>query len=459
MNTPNILMITLDQWRFDWIGHINKVPVETPIMDSLIKRGTYFSQVVCNGSTCVPSRAAIYSGVYPHRLGVLTNEDTYPLTQPTFFQELRKNGYYVGGFGKLEFQKPAADYGEHGDSPINYHLGCTHPFEVEGKMTSAKENGLRCIGPYQYYLDNIGKLSDHIKEYEERNNKPVWYTKCSPHDPANTLDQFIFNKAEAFIKSRSKDRPWFCGVNFVSPHDPWDATEEWFNVYKDHSFPCSISSPLSMKKKPLWVQKLQETYSEGLTSENLEHVKRHYAGMISHMDHLIGKLVDTLVEYHFDQNTIIIITSDHGEMLGDHGLFRKQVMYEGSVRVPLVIVDPRHDQVAKVEELTELVDLFPTILAFANITISQTIDGKSLVPLLTNKNASHKEEQLSVWQNTEMIRTKQYKYIRNFNDQDELYDLVRDPEEIHNIIDDEPQVMKQMKKKLLKLKENNRLHQ
>lgn len=454
MTPPNILMITLDQWRYDWIGLANKIPIETPAIDSLANRGTYFSQVVCNGSTCVPSRSAIYSGVYPHRLGVLTNEHTYPLHHPTFFQELRKNGYYVGGFGKLEFQKPTADYGKHGDSPINYHLGFTHPFEVEGKMTSSKEENSRLLGPYQHYLNKIGKLSEHIKEYNAREHKPVWYTKCSPHAPEHTLDQFIFNKAEAFIKDRSENRPWFCSVNFVSPHDPWDATEEWFHKYQDRSFPRSICSHSSMEKKPFWVRKRQETFSEGLTSEKLFHVKRHYAGMISYIDHLIGKLMDTLIELHFDQHTVIILTSDHGEMLGDHGLFRKQVMYEGSVRVPLVIVDPRKDQVAKVDELTELVDLFPTILDFANINSSQTIDGKSLFPLLTNAKAHHKVEQLSLWENTEMLRTKQYKYIRNFNDQDELYDLVNDPHEIHNMIDEETEVAQQMEKRLLRRKGN-----
>ncbi|MDX8045322.1 sulfatase-like hydrolase/transferase [Gracilibacillus sp. S3-1-1] len=455
MNPPNILMITLDQWRYDWLGYAGKISIETPRIDSLIKGGTYFSQTVCNGSTCVPSRAAIYSGIYPHRLGVLTNEHTYPLKQQTFFQALRQNGYYVGGFGKLEFQKSKADYGEHGDSPVNYHLGFTHPFEVEGKMTSAKSKGEKLIGPYQRYLSRKGKLSSHIKEYKEREEKPIFYTKCSPHNPEDTLDQFIFDQAEGFIKSRSEDRPWFCGVNFVSPHDPWNATEEWFHRYKESDFPHSISSNLNDEMKPLWVRKRQETFRDGLTSEKMNDVKRHYAGMISYMDYLIGRLVDTLVECQFDQNTIIIITSDHGEMLGDHGLFRKQVMYEGSVRVPLVIVDPRKDQVEKVDKLTELVDLFPTILAFADIHSSQKIDGKSLLPLLTNENAQHKEEQLSLWENTEMLRTNQYKYIRNFNDQDELYDLIQDPFELHNIIEEENAVSQNMHKRLLELKGNN----
>ncbi|KYG33868.1 sulfatase [Alkalihalobacillus trypoxylicola] len=451
---PNILFIMLDQWRFDWFG-IHDEKIYTPNINRLAHNGTFFKEVISNSPTCVPSRASISSGLYPFRLGILNNDHHFPLEQPTFYQQLRKNGYQVGGFGKFDFQKPSLDF-KNGQMPLNYHLGYTHPFEVEGKMSSAKNRtgqlmqseNEALIGPYQAWLKKQGLLQTHLDDYRKRNRQNTWYTEASPFDEQKTLDGFILSKAKKFLNEVEPSQPWFCDVTFVNPHDPWDPPEKWATFYQNTYFSDSIKK--ETKAKPQWVQQRQGTYSD-MTAEDIQQVKRYYSAMVSQIDQYIGDLINLLDEKRILEETIIILTSDHGEMLGDHGLLQKQIMYEGSVRTPLIITDPRIEQIDQVEELVELVDLFPTILDFAGIQYKGALDGTSVKPLLTTLK-EHKADQLSVWENTEMLRTKEFKYIHHFNDTDEFYHLATDSFELNNLSN---HPLKQDFKKRLKKKKGS----
>jgi choline-sulfatase len=165
-------------------------------------------------------------------------------------------------------------------------------------------------------------------------------------------------------------------------------------------------------------------------------VKRHYAGLISLIDHWIGEMMRILTAREFDGNTIIIFLSDHGEMMGDHGLFQKSIMYEAALRVPLVISDPRHNRSGVDESLVELVDIYPTLLDMAGADFDpQPLDGKSMSDLISGTSGSrHKEFQISQLANTRMIFDGRFKFIENYNDLNELYDLKTDPNELENIV-------------------------
>ncbi|MFA9456291.1 sulfatase [Halalkalibacter sp. AB-rgal2] len=444
---PNILLILLDQLRADYLGYAQTV-VHTPHINRLAKRGVTFTQAVCNSPACVPSRASMMSGRYPHRINVLSNDQHFPLNQKTYMQELRQAGYQVAGIGKLELHKSDLQYGEKGNKPINYHFGYTHPFETEGKMSSAKSHikngqGQLLTGPYQYYLEEKGLLQTYIEDYRGRERRPPWYSSCSILEEQDRIDSFVGRQACSFIEEASSENPWFCSVNFLSPHDPWDAPKRYYDMYKDTLFPLSI--PKKQTGKPSWIIRRQKDHSANLTEEALNEVKRHYVAMITHLDEWVGALVDRINERHEERETIVLFASDHGEMLGDHGLFRKNVMYEGAVRVPLIISDPTENHIAgtKNDELVELIDLFPTILEMAGIDCtSHNIDGKTLYPIIKGQaRGNHKAFQYAQWNQIKMVRTHQYKLIEHGEQGMELYDLQADRKELNNLVNEKEDIV------------------
>ncbi len=442
---PNILLIMLDQWRFDWLDKCI-----TPAIHSLAKSGTQFTQAVCNSPACVPSRASLSSGRYPHRIGVLSNEQLFPLEQPTVYQQLRKGGYRVGGFGKLEFQKPLL-HDENRTTMRNEHFGFTDFVETEGKMSSGKtRSDGQLMGRYQRWLEQKQLLKTHIRDYKQRVTKPKWHTLFSSLAANDRLDYFIARQAKDYLLSTKADTPWFCGVYFSSPHNPWDAVHEHYERFSEMMFAPPI--PAHPEQKPAWIRARQHEHTAGMPASALGEVKRHYAALLWQVDSLVATLVNTLAEIDATEQTVIIITSDHGEMLGDHRLFNKQAMYESSIRIPLLIIDPLCQQTATTSALVEMVDLFPTILDFAQIHFDDTLDGQSLKPLLTNPKAHLKAEQLAVLENCNMLRTNEYKYICHSNNRDELYHLLDDPFETKNVAESMPDIAKMMNTRLKRKK-------
>jgi choline-sulfatase len=190
-----------------------------------------------------------------------------------------------------------------------------------------------------------------------------------------------------------------------------------------------------MKGKPAWVSKKREKCSRGMGAGDLNKIKQHYAGMITLIDDWIGKMLKILDERGLRENTAIIFCTDHGEMLGEHGLFTKSCMYEGALRVPFIIAYPGAKGGCINSGLAENVDLFPTILDMAKINYDRTgLDGESLLPVIKNGEKVKRDFQFSELANTRMIFDGRYKFIENHNDINELYDLQTDPGELNNIL-------------------------
>jgi len=465
MKRPNILMIMADQFRSDWMGCAGADFISTPNIDRIAARGTRFTRAVCNGPICSPSRVSIASGLYTHRTGVLDNFANYPSDMPTFYQELRKNGYRVGVVGKTDLHKTDHFYGQNGDIPFMYHLGFTDLLDTEGKMSAAwtsfvdikyvdteniREEDL--VGPYQRYLYKKGVLADFVRDYMIRGkNLPVWYSAVSALTSDDYHDGFIGRNACKFLEEVSCESPWYFFVSFVGPHDPWDAPEEYYKMYENKDFPASIHD--SYINKPEWVKKISKKYSGGMKEEDNNKVKQHYAGMISLIDNWIGKMLDIIEKRGLSENTVVIFCADHGEMMGDHGMFTKGVMYESSVRVPLIISCPGLRENIKSDALAEMVDIYPTILELSGVPYGgRAMDGKSLVPILKGYTDNHKEYQVSELARTRMIFDGRYKYIENHNDLSELYDLEEDPYELNNIIENVPDLAKRLRVKLKKIR-------
>ncbi|MBP1964968.1 sulfatase family protein [Paenibacillus aceris] len=464
MRSPNILMIMVDQFRADWLSCAGTSFVHTPNIDRIAQRGIRFEKASCNSPVCGPSRCSLAAGMYPHRLGNLENFVNYPAEQPTYYQALRQAGYRVAIVGKSDLHKGDHDYGMNGDLPFMYHLGFTNPHETEGKMNAAfRKNELmkfdinpdhadHIAGPYQSYLRDQGLLAAFVHDYRQRFAEWKFYNAWPSSLPAEHFhDSYIGRKSCEFLEQVSSDTPWHLFVSFVGPHDPWDAPSEYVDAFPDKTFPDSIKDDLS--NKPEWVKKKAKKQTAGMSDKELNRVKRHYGAAIKLIDEWVGKLLNTLEQKGLSEHTVVIFCADHGEMMGDHGLFQKSTMYEGALRIPLIIADPRESRMGTSAALAELMDLHPTILDLAGAEYKQnSLDGKSLVPQLNSEAVQHKPFQFSELSNTRMIFDGRYKLIQNHNDISELYDLQEDPFELLNIIKESPAISQQLLNRMASLR-------
>ncbi len=464
MGKPNILMIMCDQFNRQWMGCAGHPIVKTPNLDRLASEGIRFANHVCNAPVCAPSRISLAGGVYPHHLGSLDNFSIYPVgMKKTYYEMLRERGYRIGVAGKTDLHKADHFCGADGNTPIMHQLGFTDPLDTEGKMhamktldfrwnpTLPKGNDRIPIGPYQSYLMSCGRMDAFAEDYNDRNkNKPIWYANPSVLDTEYYQDCYIARNAVQFLETKTGEHPWHLFVSFVGPHDPWDAPREYYDIYQNEQFPVPPAD--DMEKKPAWLKKRQKMHSCNMTTEAYQEVMKNYAGMITLIDDKIGEILEALKKTGQYEDTMIVFCADHGEMMGAHGMFEKRVMYEDSVKVPLIISHPGYRKAATVSAPTEHVDLYPTILEYAGVDFSgETLDGKSLLPLIRGERATHKRYQFSEIVHGRMLTDGKYKIIENINDNNELYDLETDPEELHNIIDEEKKLAKDLLWKIKKV--------
>lgn len=456
MGQPNVLLIMTDQHHIDWLSCAGTDYVQTPNIDRIARKGVRFTRAACNSPLCAPSRAALAGGVLPHRLNVLNNQYLFPVDHPTYYQELRKAGYRVGMVGKTDLHKPEHFYGEQGDRPLLYHFGFTDPHETEGKwnafksrgdLSNSKEGAFICAGPYQKHLQEKGLLQTFVDDFKMRNQNGVQYANGSALPTEDFHDSYIGMKSVEFLENVPTESPWHLFVSFVGPHDPWDPPAKYVTPYLDKEYPDSIEA--NWEGKPEWFKQKAQKHSEGMTPEQLNNVKQHYAGAIACIDDWVGKILGALAKRKMDNNTAIIFCADHGEMMGDFGAFQKTNMYESSLRIPLVISSPDQSLRGTSSALVELIDLYPTILEMVGVDfLSQKLDGESLVSLLQGEKKDHKTHQVSLLSHCRMIADDRYKYIESTNDIHELYDLYEDPQELHNIAESEPVIVTELQKKL-----------
>ncbi|MBT3342852.1 MAG: sulfatase-like hydrolase/transferase [Gemmatimonadetes bacterium] len=436
-NRPNILFIFDDQHRHDYLGAAGASFLNTPNLDRLAQRGIRFTQAATNCPLSAPSRMALATGLQPIRAGVLANDfGRVPHGVPTFFQRMRDHGYWTASAGKLHLG-PTGAAGPKGDPPGAYTLGFTHPCECEGKMGAGHLP--TPSGPYTHYLYEQGLLDAFHRDYQKRIRTGWARANWDSVLPAEAFeDAFIGRKAAEWIRDVPEIHPWMMFVNFVGPHSPFDPPTEIADRYREVAMPDVV--PADMDGKPEWIRQRDH----GLAPESVVEAQRQYCGAIEAIDDQVGRMLQVLEQRGMMDNTYIIFSSDHGEMLGDFGMYAKYVAYEGSLRVPLIVSGPGIQGGGVSDALVELIDVNPTICELAGLGMQEHIDAQSFVPALTSDAAEHRTETASVIENFRCIRTRQYKLIHNYNDAFELYDLENDPQELNNVANQRPGVFEEL---------------
>jgi choline-sulfatase len=449
--SPNVLLILDDQHRFDWLGCAGNPAVRTPNIDRLAARGMRFSRCYTNAPVCAPARIALAAGQLPHRVGALGNQAFLPLSARTYYQQLHDHGSHVGAFGKFDLAKPDPYNGARGDRPVNFAWGFTHPLECEGKMhAGSRRHGETPLGPYQKHLQQKDLLETFRADYAQRARTGWWRDTRDSVLPAEDFeDAYIGRKAAEWIENHPGDFPWHCFVSFVGPHDPFDPPTEYAARYRGASMPEPTPPAEDAADKPEWIrQKSASMRDQGRTPEQIAEARRQFSAAVEQIDDEVGRLLNAVAQRGELENTYVIFSSDHGEMLGDHGLYQKSVPYEASARVPLVVAGPGIPAGETRETPVELIDLNPTICELMGAPPAPNLDARSLAPVLFGEAETHREAAVGMLEGFQFAVDETHKLVLNVHDRTELYHLQNDPEERRNIAEDDPEAVRRLRSAL-----------
>ena len=421
MDKPNILFILSDQHRHDCVGFDGGCPVLTPNLDRLASEGIWFSHAFTSIPSCCPARQSLLSGKRNELFGALWNYDVtlnIPALEPDEFvwpRVLKSLGYDNAYIGKWHVH-PQYDPTAFGfDNYISEH--------AYYKYRSEKYPDAQLLSEWSDYEDTV-LLED---------TKAHWLA-----------DQAV-SIIEGFAE---KQNPWHIRLDFSDPHLPCHPIEHFSKLYDADKIPCWASFDEDFIDKP-YIQK-QQLYNwnvENYTWTDWAPVVARYFGMISQLDHAIGKVIQAIDKLGLADNTIIIYSADHGDMCGAHRMVDKHyVLYDDIVRVPLIIKWPAAlpAGVTCDQLVCNTLDIPPTLLDILDQPVPDFFQGKSFLPLMRGKPAADWRDHIVSTFNgnqfglytSRMIRDKKWKYIWNTTDTDELYNLESDPAELTNLIHD-----------------------
>ncbi len=436
-NRPNILFIMDDQHRFDWLGCLRPGTVETPNLDRLAAEGMHFIHCCTTSPVCAPARIALATGLMAPRTGAYTNNDVLAPGVKTHYQHFRDHGYRVELVGRTDLHKPGAPGSVHGNRPLNYAHGFTRALEIEGGMACglAGRDG-HVSGPYTKRLAEDGWFEAYVKDYLDRCKKG-WVVGAS-HDSVLPRelhqDVFVGDAAVARLRRLEYDYSWYMFVSFQGPHDPFDPPADLGAKYRRRAMPEAI--PPTEEPRPARIDKRREPFARA-TAEDIAIARRQYSAKVELIDRQVGKILDALHARDDAANTIVVFASDHGEMLGDFGLFQKQMAYEGALRVPLIVSGSGIAR-GRSKALVELFDLNPTLVDLAGLPVQDGLEAASFCRILRGEEQIHRDACVVCGEGYHAVRTRDYTYIENDDDLTELYDLNADPDQRRNVAEANP---------------------
>lgn len=379
---PNILYIATDQWRGDALGFYSKSDVLTPNLDRLAERATVFTRCISNSPLCVPARAAIMTGQLPRESGVWSNAWGADIDGPSHVRELRDAGYFTAVIGKTHLWRtgPGPKAGLHAKE-MDHLLeawGFNHRVEVNDPIGTGSQG---CA--YTDFAAKHGFVDQHrryinawIDELRSGNPTP-WAQQPSPAPKFKDIDSFIAQTAIEWLQSFEQSQPFYLQVQFTGPHDPYDGPLDFRELYRHADIDVGITSEVTNPSSILQRRLANRTPVVRATEEQRRQWRINYYANMSLIDHWIGAIFDVLATRGLIDNTWIVFTSDHGEMLGDLGLMGKTVFFEPSIRVPLLIAAPSASG-SCVEQLVQQVDLPNTLLEIGGLDAFKHSLGSSL---------------------------------------------------------------------------------
>ena len=426
MNRPNILVVMADQLAPHFVGAYGYPVVKTPHIDALAARGMRFDAAYCNSPLCAPSRFAFMSGQLISRIAAYDNASEFRASVPTFAHYLKALGYRTCLSGKMHFVGPDQKHG------------------FQDRVTTD-------IYPADFAWTPDWEAPDERIDKWYHNMQTVKESGMAVATFQTDYDDEVEFAARRWLIDRGRDRaagddaPFCMVASFIHPHDPYVAKPEWWGLYSDDEvdMPDYVLSPEEQDPFSRRVMDGIEASYVPLTEEEVRRARRAYLANVSYFDSKVGAMVKALEDIGELDNTVVIVTADHGDMLGERGLWYKMNFFEHSARVPMVLAGPGVVQGHAVNACS-LIDLLPTFIELGggdDSLLGEPVDGRSLVPLMRG-DTDPVDEAIGEYcaemtpSPVFMIRRGDLKYIHCDMDPPQLFDLANDPQERVNVASD-----------------------
>ncbi|MGL4735892.1 MAG: sulfatase-like hydrolase/transferase [Cellulosilyticaceae bacterium] len=422
MKYKNILFLLADDQRFNTIHALGNEAIHTPNLDRLVHMGTSFTQAHIpsgtSGAVCMPSRAMIHSGRTLFHLQ--SNGANIPHEHITLGETLLEAGYYSCGIGKwhngpTSYARSFSDgdnifFGgmwDHWNVPISH-------FDYTGSYNNLKK---------QIRNDGFSKNVSHVH--------------CDEIPAGVHSTELFSSKALEKLQERPKDQPFFMYVSYLAPHDPRSMPEAFQNMYQaeEMTLPKSFVTehPFEIGVENIRDEKL------GPYPRQEQDIKQHiadYYAMITHLDYHVGTILDYLEAEGILEDTLIIYAGDNGLAVGGHGYLGKQSHYDHSLRIPLIMAGAGIPKDKRIDSYVYLMDIYPTLCDWMGIPIPESVEGKSMVPLITGDKACTRDSLYFAYEDLiRSVKQDGYKLIKykRAPEHTQLFDLTKDPDELHNL--------------------------
>jgi arylsulfatase A-like enzyme len=432
---PNFLFIMTDDQRQDALSIYGNPILKTPHIDRIGTEGVRLTEFFVTNSLCAPSRASFLTGLYAHTHGVITNQTALRADQETFVHVLRSAGYETALCGKWHLRTAPTGF----DSWVILPGGG---------------------GPY---ID------------------PTMTANGVPLKLRGYADDVVGDQALAYLQNRSRERPFCLLMNFKAPHRNWTPAPRYADAFRDIDVPVPrtfddtfAGRPAALGKTDMNVADMPDFKERGVPEStpqperkrrNLQELVRNYYRTILSVDDNVGRVLDFLDTNDLAANTVVLFSSDNGFFLGEHGFYDKRLMYEPSIRVPMLIrfparLQPRVDST----RLVLNIDVAPTILNLAGVAVPAGMQGRSLVPVLEGAGGPWRDAFLYEFyefpdpdhcvRKNRGVRTSRWKLIHFWEEPQEweLYDLAGDPDETKNLVRERPDLVRQLKATMAELR-------
>jgi choline-sulfatase len=417
MTRPNILLVMADQLSAPFLRCYGGAAAITPNIDRLAETGVVFDTFYSNSPLCAPARFSMMSGQLNSRIGAYDNASEFASSVPTFAHYLRAAGYQTSLAGKMHFVGPDQLHG------FEERL-TTDIYPADFGWTPNWEDP---DGRFDWWFHNMDSV-----------------TNAGVADVSNQLDYDDEVGFRAVRKLRdlartSDVRPWHLTVSFTHPHDPYVTRHEFWDLYDDIEIPLPATPPIAEADLDPHSARLRHVIAADVTEvtdEQVRAARRAYFANISYVDRWIGELVATLDRHGMRDDTVVVFTADHGDMLGERGLWYKMNFFEHSARIPLIICAP-HLAAGRAATPATLLDVAPTLLDLAGVEPAPQFDGITLLPFVDEPDTGRTVVGEYLGEGAVapifMLRRDRWKFVWSEADPPQLYDLAVDPAELTNL--------------------------
>jgi len=479
MKRPNILIITSDQHRYDCFGHMGR-KIRTPHLDALAASGTRFEAAITPNVVCQPARASILTGLLPLTHGVYDNQVSLDpkIGEAGWAGVMSKSGYKTGFIGKAHFGHDSA--ATHWGNPESRPESAKFPADWAGPYMGFEHSELMILGHWHDLLPCEEPPRGQQFErwfWSHPNAWEMWKQDLGPSTGGAAQTWYsalpdiwhsttwVTDRTRAFIEAQSKaTEPFVLWASYPDPHHPFDCPEPWSRVHRASEVDISRSHKRDLERRPWWHEAtlthepaaqnhtqlvLRKEYSriQPQTDAQLAEMTANYYNMIAFIDHGVGRIMDALQQAGISDETIVLFTTDHGELLGDHGLYLKgPTHYEGLLRIGLIAKGPGIAIGNTVAEPVSTLDIAPSIYDWAGMPLPGDLQGSSLRTLAAGRDES-RDCALNEWSlqptrtgvglELRTVRTKHAKLTIDLTSgAGEMYNLREDPGEMDNLFGD-----------------------